>query len=629
MIAAIYTGTIYSGPELLGGPAFMSALALITVWSLFLLLRIQIRKCWMRFLGCLFLAFTLSSLLGISQTSMLDPTFFHGGQLGNWIYMNCKLTHTLGLVLFLSWLGFIGSTLLATDWLFHEYITYALGLSSQKGPDRSLGFSNKSPKKPRKTQKAEPKPKKTPLNQASFLPEKQKGSQIGLTPENQGVTVLKRDTPRSIGTAGSTEQRLWGRGRESTTESTMSANTSSAFAEDVTTPHQHEDTVAQHEDTVALHDDTVRAQSEQGALLTPRRIAESHVEAEAIERKETEAESRVDAESMVKEEATAEAPLAPEAATAAEQESQRFGGAANEGDDAVDPTPSAAGNEESDKPETEEEEEYEYEEVEEDEDPEEYEEVEVDESEDPEEYEEVEADEDEDPEEYEYEEVEADEDEDPEEYEEVEEDEDPEEYEEVEVEVEADEDSEEDEETEADEEGESEEGDESDAEEDGEDEYEYEYEYEEVEAGEEDGEEYEEIDQESATNENGNEDQGESEPSHAVKPENKVAKKKELPHPEKESPEEMWAKEVTETVSIEESALTSDIDNPVITLSETPAIEGDIKPSQHKPPKGIPVSPETLSGDPLPTHEWFVAPAEYKRKRKHKHRKEQEGSAGQ
>lgn len=117
-----------SGAGLIGIPATMSCLALLLIWGLFFLLGIRIRRKWTRIWGALLLGVALSMLLGLSRPDLLQYGYSHGGALGDWIYLNCNLSGLAGIAYFLSWIAVILSLLLATDWLFHEYITDALGI---------------------------------------------------------------------------------------------------------------------------------------------------------------------------------------------------------------------------------------------------------------------------------------------------------------------------------------------------------------------------------------------------------------------------------------------------------------------------------------------------------------------
>jgi hypothetical protein len=119
---------------LIGGPAALSVLALLLIWGLFLLLDIKVRRRRMRFAGVFLLGISLSMMLGLTKPELLQGENAHGGALGDWIYLNCKLVGMVGLAAFLAWIATIASILLATDWLFIEYITNALGLAKPGTP---------------------------------------------------------------------------------------------------------------------------------------------------------------------------------------------------------------------------------------------------------------------------------------------------------------------------------------------------------------------------------------------------------------------------------------------------------------------------------------------------------------
>jgi hypothetical protein len=125
---------INSGAGLIGIPATMSCLALLLIWGLFVLLGIRIRRKWVRISGAMLLGVALSMLLGLSRPDLLQHGYSHGGALGDWIYLNCSLSGLEGFAYFLSWIAVILSLLLATDWLFHEYITDALGIPQPPSP---------------------------------------------------------------------------------------------------------------------------------------------------------------------------------------------------------------------------------------------------------------------------------------------------------------------------------------------------------------------------------------------------------------------------------------------------------------------------------------------------------------
>ncbi|MHC4942383.1 MAG: DNA translocase FtsK [Planctomycetota bacterium] len=114
---------------LIGGPAALAMLALFLIWGLFILLDINVRRRRMRFAGVVLFGISLSMLLGLTKPELLQGENGHGGAFGNWIYLNCKLVGMEVFAAFLAWIAMIASALLATDWLFIEYITDALGLS--------------------------------------------------------------------------------------------------------------------------------------------------------------------------------------------------------------------------------------------------------------------------------------------------------------------------------------------------------------------------------------------------------------------------------------------------------------------------------------------------------------------
>lgn len=126
--------SIQSGSDILGAVATASGFALLLIWGIFWLTGIRIRRQKLRFFSTLLMAVTLSILLGLLTEASSSSGGSPGGVFGNWVHVNCTLSGMNGLALALAWLAAFASILLATDWLFIEYITGALGLKPQAAP---------------------------------------------------------------------------------------------------------------------------------------------------------------------------------------------------------------------------------------------------------------------------------------------------------------------------------------------------------------------------------------------------------------------------------------------------------------------------------------------------------------
>lgn len=175
--------SIQSGSDILGAVATASGFALLLIWGIFWLTGIRIRRQKLRFLSSLLMAVTLSMLLGLLTEASSSSGGSLGGVFGNWVHVNCTLSGMKGIALALAWLAAFASLLLATDWLFIEYITGALGLKPQAasapipaGERRAHLFSPRpvdfqKPKvAPSKTADLPPVGKKNPVKAVSASP---------------------------------------------------------------------------------------------------------------------------------------------------------------------------------------------------------------------------------------------------------------------------------------------------------------------------------------------------------------------------------------------------------------------------------------------------------------------------
>lgn len=149
---------IDAASRFLGMTATLAVFALLLIWGLFLLLGIPVRRRHMRFLGVLFLGVTLSMLMGLTYPDFDQTGNNPGGEFGNWVYLNLKLVKLENLACVIIWIATAASMMLATDWLFIEYITRALGISQ---PSTS---SRKSPMKPSRQPSSETKTLRDPID---------------------------------------------------------------------------------------------------------------------------------------------------------------------------------------------------------------------------------------------------------------------------------------------------------------------------------------------------------------------------------------------------------------------------------------------------------------------------------
>ncbi len=121
--------SIHSGTEIFGVTATISGFTLLVIWGLFLVLGLKIRRKGIRFTSVFLLVFTLSMWLGLWRPEVLSDGTVPGGAVGDWIYWNCQPTALYGAACFLAGLSAVTAFLLATDWLFIDYISSAVGLN--------------------------------------------------------------------------------------------------------------------------------------------------------------------------------------------------------------------------------------------------------------------------------------------------------------------------------------------------------------------------------------------------------------------------------------------------------------------------------------------------------------------
>jgi hypothetical protein len=119
------------GTGFFGATATLLGFALLLIWALFLLFKIRVRRKGIRLFSAFLTCVTLSMVLGLWRSEVLSDGTVPGGSFGNWISGNCEPTGLAGFALFLAVISFIGATLLATDWLFLDYFSGALGLGYQ------------------------------------------------------------------------------------------------------------------------------------------------------------------------------------------------------------------------------------------------------------------------------------------------------------------------------------------------------------------------------------------------------------------------------------------------------------------------------------------------------------------